>query len=42
MSYEIKRVITKIANTMMTLILQGLEDVVIVNRKKFNEHKELI
>ncbi|WP_255615864.1 hypothetical protein [Clostridioides sp. ES-S-0123-01] len=42
MSYEIKRVITKIANTMMTLILQGLEGVVIVNRKKFNEHKELI
>ncbi|MCC0696665.1 winged helix-turn-helix transcriptional regulator [Clostridioides sp. ES-S-0048-02] len=42
MSYEIKRVITKIANTMMTLILQRLEDVVIVNRKKFNEHKELI
>ncbi|MCC0670910.1 winged helix-turn-helix transcriptional regulator [Clostridioides sp. ES-S-0005-03] len=42
MSYEVKRVIPKITNGMMIVILQALEGVGIVNRKKFNEHEELI
>ncbi|MCC0641327.1 MULTISPECIES: winged helix-turn-helix transcriptional regulator [unclassified Clostridioides] len=42
MSYEVKRVIPKITNGMMIVILQVLESVGIVNRKKFNEHEELI
>ncbi|HHO0102365.1 TPA: hypothetical protein ACRR23_004092 [Clostridioides difficile] len=42
MDYEIKRVIQKIVNTMLTLILQSLDDTVIVNRNTFNEHKEFI
>ncbi|UDN61920.1 winged helix-turn-helix transcriptional regulator [Clostridioides sp. ES-W-0016-02] len=42
MSYEVKRVIPKITNGMIIVILQVLEGVGIVNRKKFNEHEELI
>ncbi|CCL12997.1 hypothetical protein QES_3903 [Clostridioides difficile CD149] len=42
MDYEIKRVIPKVVNTMLTLILQSLGDFVIVNRNTFNEHKEFI
>ncbi|WP_255643218.1 hypothetical protein [Clostridioides sp. ZZV15-6383] len=42
MGYEIKRVIPKIVNIMLVLILQSLGDVVVVNRNTFNEHKEFI
>ncbi|CCK88986.1 conserved hypothetical protein [Clostridioides difficile E1] len=39
MDYKIKRVILKVVNTILTLILQSLDNAVVVNRNTFNEHK---